>query len=69
MTARSPFVWYTLDGSTWSPVSGLDKGRYTDEYRHIAVPIGWYPHTAWLFRFDELNGILGLRSHRRSGRP
>lgn len=54
-------IEYTTDGNTWTPVSGLDTGRYSDEYRNIAMPIGWYPRTAWLFTFDELNDITGLR--------
>lgn len=56
-----PFrIEYTTDGSTWMEVTGLDKGRYTDEWTSIAR---WYfnPQVAWLFTFDELNGITGLR--------
>lgn len=56
-----PFrVEYTADGTTWTEVAGLNKGRYTDEWTNIAR--WWFnPQVAWLFTFDELNGIKGLR--------
>jgi len=53
-------VEYTTDGSTWTEVTGLDKGRYTDEWTSIGR-WGFNPQVAWLFTFDELNGIKGLR--------
>lgn len=55
-------IEYTKDGGmTWTAVTGLDTGRYRDEWTSIAVNIGWNPRTDWLFRFDEVDDIDGLR--------
>jgi hypothetical protein len=53
-------VQYTLDGSTWLDVSGLNKGRYTADYAAAAALSSTYKGS-WLFSFDTLNGIRGLR--------
>lgn len=78
-TAAQPLkVEYTLDGTTWLPVTGLDRSRYTDMWhrlannRNDASQHWWEPsdnspqrpvgeQTCFLFRFNELNGITGLR--------
>jgi hypothetical protein len=87
-TAAQPIkVEYTMDGTTWSPVIGLDRGRYPDMWyrlinnrndasQHwfeatnpdgspIQHPVG--EQTCFLFRFNELNGITGLRIAGQTG--
>lgn len=53
-------IEYTQDGTTWTPVTGLDLGRFPGTWFDLrARP--WAPDTAFLFRFDAVNGITGLR--------
>jgi len=52
-------IEYTTDGATWIPATGLDKRRYPYLWQRL-----YYDgdaQTGFLFTFDELNGITGLR--------
>lgn len=70
-TAAAPLrVEYTADGgATWQDVPNLDKGRYGDCWRKLEHQIFWDvggghfvgEQSCFLFRFDELNEIDGLR--------
>ncbi|MEP0844995.1 MAG: hypothetical protein HRF43_20020, partial [Phycisphaerae bacterium] len=53
-------VEYTTDGENWTPVSGLDAGRYPAVARKLQA-LQWGPDTAWLLRFDPVSGITGIR--------
>lgn len=47
--------------AAWLPVTGLDKGRYPTEWSNLAAGPDVFWHVAFLFRFDPLDGITGLR--------
>ena len=53
-------VEYTVDGTTWTAVTGLDKGRYSADERKL-MSLQWGPDTAFLFRFNPVSGITGIR--------
>lgn len=53
-------IEYTTDGANWTPVTGLDLGRYTDDWITLRE-CSWGPDVAFLFRFDAVSGITGLR--------
>lgn len=53
-------IEYTLDGTTWTPVTGLDLGRYPADWRALRLRT-WRPDTGFLFRFNPVSGITGLR--------
>ena len=66
--AVSPFrIEVTHDGTTWTPVSGLDKFRYDDVYQVLAdftddPPPNFYPEMGFLFTFSPVFGIQGIRA-------
>jgi hypothetical protein len=41
-------------------VTGLDLGRYPADYLEIRSR-WWMPQQGWLFRFDEQDGVYGIR--------
>ncbi|HOW70644.1 MAG TPA: hypothetical protein PKY77_08590 [Phycisphaerae bacterium] len=53
-------IEYTTDGSNWIAVSGLDLGRYSEDWTILRAS-SWGPDTSFLFRFDPVSGITGLR--------
>jgi hypothetical protein len=70
-TAAAPLrVEYTDDaGASWHDVPNLDKGGYTESWRKLFHQVYWDiggghfvgEQSCFLFRFDELNGVDGLR--------
>lgn len=62
-------VEYTTDsGSTWTPVTGLDKGRYPADYLDLEAFL-WNYENAFLFTFDPVSGIDGIRVASDGGGP
>lgn len=59
--ATPPRIEYTLDGSTWISAPGLDLFRYEDVASNM-VNYGFGPEQAFLFTFDELSDIVGIRA-------
>lgn len=56
----APRVEYTTDGTTWVPATGLDVGRYPMDFQGLRR-LQWGPDAAYLFRFDPVDGITGIR--------
>ena len=53
---------YTLNGIAWQDVTGLNKGLYTTDYLSAAALGSTATYTgSWLFTFDPVSGITGLR--------
>lgn len=59
-TTNALQVEYSADGTNWSQVTGLQKGRYTADYS-TAAALSWDYRGSWLFTFDTLLSIKGLR--------
>jgi hypothetical protein len=60
--SSSPFSveWTANGGTTWFPVTGLQKGRYTTDYPALeALP--WDVEAGYLLTFDPVHGIDGIR--------
>ncbi len=53
-------VEYTVNGTDWIAVTNLKKGRYTEDYQSAAALAHDYKG-AWLFSFDSVSNIVGLR--------
>jgi len=53
-------IEYTTDGTNWAPVTGLDKGIYPDVAQKLQS-LQWGPDAAFLFRFNPVSGITGIR--------
>ena len=55
-------VQFTQDGSNWQEVTSLDKGLYTADYMAAqALGLTSTYNSSWLFTFDPVSGITGLR--------
>ncbi len=55
-------VQYTTDGATWNDAANLNKGRYTVDYPSaVIVGMDHLYVASWLFTFDRLPSITGIR--------
>ncbi len=53
-------VEYTVDGENWTAVNNLHKGRYTADYAACDA-LSWNYKGAWLFTFDPVDDVRGIR--------
>ncbi|MDO9041627.1 MAG: LamG-like jellyroll fold domain-containing protein [Desulfocapsaceae bacterium] len=53
-------VQYTTDGTQWHDVANLNKGRYSADYS-TATSLGYSYKGSWLFNFNSISGITGIR--------